>query len=152
MITKIETIELPGFYVAGIKLRTTNQGGQSQTDIGELWARFMSEDVLLQIPNRISDDIYSVYTEYESDHTGAYTAVLGCVVSSIPEGFTCIDIYPGKYHVNWVEGKLPDSIMEAWRQIWNNSTDRKYTADFEVYSANAKSFEETEVKIYLAVN
>ena len=149
MITKVETVSLPEFYIAGITIRTSNQNGQSQQDIGALWARFMGEGLIQKIAGRLSDDIYSVYTDYESDHNGAYTVVLGCRVDAShtqPPDFTCITIPPGKYEVNTVEGEMPASIMKAWQQIWDKTTNRKYTADFEVYGA------EKGVKIYLAVH
>ena len=148
MIAKIETVSVSEFYVAGITIRTSNQNGQSQRDIGALWARFMGEGLIQKIPGRLSDDIYSVYTDYESDHDGAYTVVLGCKVDApptLPPDFTCITVRPGKYQVNTVEGDMPVSIMEAWQQIWDTATNRKYTADFEVYDA------ENGAKIYLAV-
>jgi predicted transcriptional regulator YdeE len=155
MIAKTEIIELDEFLIAGISVRTTNQNRQSQKDIGGLWTRFMNENLQLQIHNRTSDDIYCVYTDYETDHTGFYTAVLGCKVNSltqIPADFVSLTIVPDKYQVYFLTGKFPENIAEAWRFIWDNITDRKYTADFDLYSANAKSFEETEVKIFLAVN
>jgi predicted transcriptional regulator YdeE len=155
MIAKIEIIELNEFSIAGISVRTTNQNGQSQKDIGGLWTRFTNENLKLQIQNRTSDDIYCVYTDYETDHTGFYTAILGCKVNSltqIPDDFVSLTIMPSKYQVYFLEGKFPQNIGEAWRHIWDNAIDRKYTADFDLYNANAKSFEETEVKIYLAVN
>jgi len=149
MIAKIETVSLPEFCVAGISIRTTNQNGQSQTDIGALWARFMDEGIVQKIPARLSDDIYSVYTAYESDHNGYYTVVLGCKVNPapiLPPDFIFITIPPGNYRVNTVEGDLPASIMDAWQEIWGTSINRKYTADFEVYSA------ENSVKIHLAID
>jgi len=154
MISKIELSEQKGFYVTGISLRTTNQNGQSQIDIVNLWTKFMQENLLQQIETRVSDDIYCVYTDYETDHTGFYTAILGCKVNSsgnVFEGFVSIIIQPGNYQVYYLEGEFPANVGEAWAQIWNSTVDRKYTADFDLYSANAKSFEETEVKIYLAL-
>ncbi|TWI96761.1 putative transcriptional regulator YdeE [Mucilaginibacter frigoritolerans] len=155
MITKIELTNLTGFYVTGIAVRTTNQNNQSQKDIGDLWARFMADDVMSQINSRISDDIYSVYTDYETDHTGFYTTILGCKVVAtdhIPEGFASIFIPADNYHVYYLEGKFPNKIGEAWQHIWQNANNRKYTADFDLYTFDAESFEETEAKIYLAVN
>jgi predicted transcriptional regulator YdeE len=154
MITKTEIIERAGFYLTGISVRTTNQNGQSQTDIGGLWTKFMTENLMHQIHDRASDDIYCLYTDYETDHTGFYTTVLGCKVNSplnIPAGFTGITIPAGKYLEYTLGGKFPENVHAAWHEIWNSEAERKYTVDFDLYSANAKSFEQTEVKIYLAV-
>jgi len=154
MIVKTETTEQPSFYLVGLAIRTTNQNGQSQQDIGGLWGRIMQQNLLQKIEGKVSDDTYCVYTDYETDYTGAYTCIIGFKVSSlddIPEGFTGITIAAGKYEVYYLEGKFPDKVHLAWREIWASDVSRAYTADFDLYSANAKSFEETEVKIYLAV-
>ena len=154
MIAKIEETELPAFYAAGITVRTINQNGQSRKDLMALWTRFMSDNILPQINDRAVDDIYCFYTDYESDHTGYYTALLGCKVNSlenIDEGFSGLSVPAGKYQVYLLAGDPLHSILDAWQEIWESDANRAYTADFDLYTANAKSFEETEVKIYLAV-
>ena len=154
MIAKTEISRQNQFYLTGISVRTTNQNGQSQKDIGGLWTKFTTEELIRQIKDRVSDDMYCVYTDYETDHTGPYTAVLGCKVSSldnIPGGFTGITIPADKYQVYYLEGRFPANIGEAWQQIWASDIDRKYTADYDFYKADPKSFEETEARIYLAV-
>jgi len=123
-------------------------------DIGDLWTRFMGENLAQQIGNKISDDVYCVYTEYETDHTGYYTAVLGCAVNSLDEilnDFTNATIPAGTYKIYSLAGKFPDNISEAWRQIWGEAIARAYTADFDLYTADPKRFEETEAKIYIAI-
>jgi len=155
MIVKTEIIEQPEFNLTGIAIRTTNQNGQSAQDIGGLWGRIMRDSLLDKIEEKISGDTYCVHTDYESDYTGAYTAIIGCKVNllaDIPEGFTTITIAAGKYQVYTLAGKFPENVHEAWVEIWNSNVNRKYTADFDLYGANAKSFEETEVKIYLAIS
>jgi predicted transcriptional regulator YdeE len=75
--------------VIGIEVRTTNENEQAAKDIPVLWEKFMKENVLNNIPNKIDNTIYSIYTEYEKDHTKPYTTLLGCKVESlenIPEG------------------------------------------------------------------
>ena len=154
MITKIETIELPEFYASGITVRTINQNGQSKEDMMALWTQFMADNLIQQIDNKASADIYCFYTDYESDHTGYYTALLGCKVNSLAhlrDGFSGITVPAGEYQVYSLGGKFPENVRLAWQEIWNADAKRAYTADFDLYSAGAKSFEETEVKIYLAV-
>src|SRR5882762_884665 len=113
MIAKTEITDQNQFFIAGISVRTTNRDGQSAKDIGGLWTRFMNENLLAQITNRISDDTYCVYTDYETDHNGPYTAILGCKVSlidNVPEGFTGITIPADKYLVYYLEGQFPTNI------------------------------------------
>ena len=155
MISKIELADLEPFYVTGIAVRTTNQNGQAQKDIGALWNMFMNNDVMAQIDSRASDDIYCLYTDYETDHTGPYTAVLGCRVNSpdkVPADLVAVAIPQGYYQVYSLAGEFPENVGRAWQQIWKTAGSRAYTVDFDLYNAEAaESFKETEAKIYLAV-
>jgi len=154
MIVKTETIAFDEFHVTGIHVRTINNG-QSRQDMMALWDKFQNENVYWQIENKASDDIYCVYTDYESDYTGYYTAVLGCKVISLallPEGFKSILVPEGKYCIYHLAGKCPANVLNAWDQIWNSNIERKYTADFDLYTSNVKNFEDSEVKIYVAVS
>jgi predicted transcriptional regulator YdeE len=149
-----ERVNLPDFFVVGIAVITTNQDEQSAKDIGSLWTRFTTEDMAGQIAGKLSDDIYCVYTDYESDHTGRYTAVLGCIVESADSMQDCFFtalISAGDFHIYKPQGKFPESVANTWRQIWQTPIDRKYSADYDRYKAGAKSFEETEVEVYLSV-
>ena len=153
MIVKTEITESDEFYIAGISVRTINNG-QAGKDMKALWDRFTNDRVYLQVENKVSDDIYCVYTDYETDHTGYYTAVLGYKVNSlarVPDGLTGINIPSDKYCVYSLAGKCPGNVLDAWQEIWNSEAERKYTADFDQYRPNAKSFEDSEVKIYLAI-
>ncbi len=73
----MENIHSKGFFLQGISVRTTNQNGQAAKDIGELWGRFMADNVQEKIEDRITDSIYCHYTHYESENTGPYTDFLG---------------------------------------------------------------------------
>src|SRR5690606_36497382 len=94
----IETI--PTFHVIGISVRTTNENGQAMQDIPALWTRFVEEQVATQIPGKINEDLYCIYTDYEKDHTRPYTTLLGCRVTSleqIPKGMTGKTFTEGNY-------------------------------------------------------
>ncbi|HEY9000170.1 MAG TPA: effector binding domain-containing protein [Mucilaginibacter sp.] len=140
-----------GIFVTGIAVRTTNQDGRSQTDIGNLWTKFMSANMAGQITARLSDDIYCVYTDYENDHTGWYTAVLGCRIESPDDSdgmFTAL-IPKGSYRLYKPSGKFPECVTNAWREIWKDCPSRSYIADYDLYKAGASSFETTETEIYV---
>ena len=132
-----EQIINPGIFVAGIAVRTTNQDSRSQTDIGNLWSKFMSENIAGQIAARLSDDIYCVYTDYENDHTGWYTTVLGCRIESPHDSggmFTAL-IPKGSYRLYKPEGEVPGCVINTWRQIWTDCRGRNYIADYDLYSS-----------------
>jgi len=151
--TQFENKNLPGFLVTGISVRTTNKDGQSNKDIGDLWTRFMAEGIAGQIPEKLSDDVYCVYTDYESDYMGWYTAVIGCGVSEAVavDGLFTAMIPAGNYRVYKPEGEFPASVANTWMQIWEDGAGRAYIADYDLYKAGAKSFEETETEIFVGI-
>lgn len=142
------------FKIIGIAIRTTNKNNQGAKDIGELFNRFLSDNKMIEIPNRLSDEIYSVYTDYETDHTGYYTTLLGCKVSSlsnIPDGMVGRFIDGGLYSLFIAKGDLTTGVVaEKWREIWSSGIKRAYTADFEIYGEKAQNPRNAEVDIYIA--
>ena len=149
------TKTLDAFHVIGAYVRTTNVNNKALKDIGELFGKFVSENILEKIPSKISDDIYCVYTDYESDFNGPYTAVVGCKVSTltdIPTGLTGITIPESKYQVYKSTGKLSVSLARTWEGIWNSDLNRRYSADFDIYGEKVKDFEDAEVETYVAIH
>ncbi|TSD67129.1 AraC family transcriptional regulator [Inquilinus sp. KBS0705] len=150
-----QTEYLPLFYIAGLAVRTINADGQAGRDIGSLWQRFTRENLAQKLEDRQGNELYCVYTNYESDHNDYYTAILGCKVSSIeylPEGFTGKAIPASKYEVFVPEGDFPANIGATWQYIWQSDINRLYTADFDVYDTEGKDFNKIESKVYVAVN
>jgi predicted transcriptional regulator YdeE len=151
MKTNLET-----FYIIGLSVRTSNENNQAATDIPALWERFTAEGISSKVTNKLSEEIYSLYTDYEKDHTKPYTTVLGYKVkdlNAIPEGLTGA-IVPGKnFEVFTAFGKLSDGIVyKQWIDIWNMPLNRAYSGDFEIYGAKAQNPEQAEVDIYIALN
>ncbi|QCX01493.1 AraC family transcriptional regulator [Aggregatimonas sangjinii] len=151
----MQTTEIKPFHVIGISVRTTNENGQAASDIGSLWERFMTEGILQKIPHRINDDILSIYTNYESDHTRPYDTILGCKVSSldrIPDGMVGQTFVGGTFAKFNAKGNVTEgAVYRTWVNIWNTNLNRLYTADFEVYGKKASNRSNAEVTIYVAV-
>ena len=146
---------MDAFKIMGISTRTINKNGQAQTDINNLWNTWFTDNIASRIPNKISEDIYNMYTDYESDENGYYTTILGYVVTSldsIPEGLVGKEIPKLKYKEFISKGKLPDCVIDTWKHIWNLKYDRSYSADFDVYHYNNMNPENAEVKTYLSIN
>lgn len=148
-------MKLQEFYIIGINVRTTNQNGQSSQDIPKLWQKFLSENTLEKIPNKLDSSIYSVYTDYEGDFTQPYTTILGCKVSTldeIPKGMIGKKIAGGQFKKYTAKGDLTQgAVFKEWTKIWGSGLKRKYTADFEVYGQKAQNPKDAEVDIYIAV-
>ncbi len=152
-----EEIKLDAFAIVGISVRTTNQNYQSQGDIAKLWEVFFRNAYLQQLlPNKVSDDVYCIYTDYESDYTGEYTTLIGYKVSTI-EGIptnlslTITEIPESNYYKYISKGELPYVVGKTWAHIWQSDIDRRYLADFDVYGAEAKDPQNAKITTYLSV-
>lgn len=145
------------FYIIGISTKTKNENGQSAKDIEALWGRFWGEEIQNQIPNKVSNDIYAVYTDYETDFTGPYTTVVGLPVSSlenIPKGFVGITIETAVYQKFTSKGKMPGAVFNTWLEIWGNkelNLRRAYKADFTVHGQKYYDGDNAEVETYISV-
>ena len=152
----MKKVTIAPFNVIGIAVRTTNENGQSGEDIGQLWGKFMSEGIAAQIPNKMDESVFSIYTNYESDHTKPYDTILGCKVSSldeIPEGMVGQAFEGGTYGKFVSKGDLTKGVVfGTWTEIWKQDLDRVFTADFEVYGERAQNPTDAEVDVLIALN
>ncbi|MCS4300794.1 GyrI-like domain-containing protein [Chryseobacterium sp. BIGb0232] len=151
----MDNVKIEPFKVIGIEVRTTNENEQAAKDIPVLWEQFMKENVLNNIPNKIDNIIYSIYTEYEKDHTKPYTTLLGCKVESldhIPEGMVGKSFDGGDYVKFSPKGNLAEGlVINEWFKIWDMDLGRTFTADFEMYGEKAQNPSDAEVDILIAV-
>lgn len=145
------------FYVVGIATRTTNKNGQSAKDIENLWGKFWGEEIQKQIPNKVSDAIYAVYTDYETDFTGAYTTIVGLAVTSldnIPAGFVGLTIEASGYQKFVSKGKMPEAIVTTWFEIWGDTelnSKRAYKADFTIHGPKYYDGDKAEVETFISI-
>jgi predicted transcriptional regulator YdeE len=129
-------LHLDKFTIIGLTVRTTNQGGQSQKDISDLYGRFFSNQFADKIPGKISADLICAYTQYESDMNGPYTVMLGFKVSDnvkAPEGLEMIIIPAMNYQVFTSTDARPETVVQTWMKIWQSEIPRAYQTDFDIY-------------------
>ena len=154
MEPKLTTSE--AIKVIGIEVGTTNQleMNPATAKIPGLYARYYQDHIAEKIPHKKKDgSMLGVYTNYESDHTGAYTLVIGVPVTSldaIPAQMTGVTIPAGKYLVFQARGPMPQALIETWTTIWNYfpghpGYKRAYTTDYEIHRG------EDSADIYVAV-
>lgn len=126
--------------IVGIELRTTNE--KAFETIPLFWTKFYQEQTLARIPNKQSDDVFAVYTNFEhegKDNEGVYSMIIGAQVTGVdilPEGLVSTVIPCSKRAVFAVEGG-PEKVGEAWMETWK-MTDLKKTfiADYEHYPSS----------------
>ena len=149
-----DTVSLDAFDVVGISVRTSNQDGQSKKHISQLWQQFYGRNIMSAISDRESNDIYCIYTGYESDAMGPYTCMVGCKVdrsSATPEGLHRLTIPGGKYQRYISTGKIPEAVLNTWLEIWQSGVNRKYGVDFDVYGQEAQDHAHGRVETFLSV-
>ncbi|MBT28611.1 MAG: AraC family transcriptional regulator [Thalassobius sp.] len=151
----MQNVKIEPFNLIGIAVKTTNENNLAAQEIAELWQKFMGENLLHKIPNKVDNTIYSLYTEYEGDHTQPYTAVLGCKVDNleeVPEGMVGKNFDGGNYVKLSAKGDLSKGlIVNEWTKIWQMDLDRAFTADFEVFGEKAQNPNNAEVDFLIAI-
>ena len=141
-----ELVHLPSSTVVGIEVRTTNaaEANPATARIGALWKRFYSEGVAAKVPSPAHPSrVYGVYRDYESDHRGPYTLLVGCPVSKkgeVPQGLVAATIPEADYLVFTAKGPMPKALIETWGVIWRHfgapgERPRAFTTDFEVHDS-----------------
>ncbi len=144
-------ISLPAFTIVGVSARVSNDRPQ---EIGQLWQQFYAQGVAAKIPNKKSENIYSVYIDYEGDHTRPYTIVIGYEVnnvSSLSAGLVSKIVPAAKYAVIPANGKQPDSVIAAWQQVWSSDLQRTYSGDFDRYVSKGPDPSDQDVNVYVAI-
>lgn len=120
--------------IKGKKIRTNNA---TLEGVMELWQEIMT----LQL----TGDLYAIYSNYESNHLGAYDLLIGTESNALPDA---IELAECEYMEFPVEGSGIECVAKAWQTIWANSElDRKraYLTDYERYRADGS------VSIYLSM-
>lgn len=151
----MEFLKLESFTVVGIAVKTSNENGQSANDIKMLWDRFINENIADRIPNKISNEFYSIYIDNEGDHTQPYLTIIGCKVSdvtNIPNGMIAKTVEGGSYAKIACSGDITKgSVYNDWLKIWALNLDRNFKADFEIYGEDAQNPTDAKYDIYVGV-
>jgi predicted transcriptional regulator YdeE len=135
-----EEVTIEGFSVVGVSIRTTNKDDQSERDIRKLRMEFLLNNIADDIHNRVSDDIYCIYVDFDGKKDGEYTAILGYRVSNTNDDtgeYAYGEVAGGKYYKFVSEGEVPQCARPTWEYIWNSDINRKYLTDFDVFGETA---------------
>ena len=150
-----------GFYIAGLTARTNNAHEMSgKGKIGNVWQEFLQPNLVAKIPNKIGVDLIAVYTEYETDHTGHYTYLLGIPIlsnESLPSTLTFKHIPAGRYAV-FTSGRGPvqQIVPEIWQRILSMSPEelggtRAFQTDYEMYDQRAADPADAQIDVYIGL-
>jgi predicted transcriptional regulator YdeE len=142
-------------HIVGIELRTSNDNGRAFVEIPPFWEQFLKNNYAAQIPDKLDEDIYAVYTHFENEgknNRGLYSLIIGCAVkrnTEPPKGFSAVTIPSGQYRVFSVEGGRPDKVGLAWQDIWaipeNQKQNWRFSCEFERYRTSG------EIDIFIGI-
>ncbi|MFG3440828.1 GyrI-like domain-containing protein [Nonomuraea sp. NPDC047897] len=140
--------------VVGFVVRTTNADelDPARARLPALWQRAGAPGAFAHVPGRMDEHLYAVLTDYESDHYGAYTQIVGIGVRTaprLPEGMVAVRVPAAKAFRVAARGPMPQAIVEAWQQVWKHTESggappRAFTTDLEVHHPDG-------VDLYIAV-
>jgi len=136
-------VERPEMLVVGYAVRTSPaiEADPSRAQLPALWRRAGAPGAFAHVPARVDENLYAVLTDYESDHRGAYTQVVGIAVHTaarLPEGMVAVRV-PGVPVMKLeARGPMPQALIDAWQQVWKHtesgaSPARAFTTDLEVH-------------------
>lgn len=154
-------VSMPGFTVAGMAVRTTNEAEKSgDGKIPQLWKTYGEERIWETIPHQIgSEYTYGVYSDYENGADGLYNMMVGVEVNDLeqlPDHLTGSAIPAASYAVFTSNvGPLSQIVPELWQHIWQwfaaSSVKRSFTYDFERYDARSANPGQAQMEIYIAI-
>jgi predicted transcriptional regulator YdeE len=162
-LMNIINLESPKFLV-GLEIRTKNSDEFSANGkIPKLWEIFYQDSINEKIKDKISENIYAIYSNYQSDHTGEYDYFIGYEVQNTKtymndDKLIIKEINPGRYSVVTTEkGSVQKVIPAAWEKILKMSPSelggkRLFRTDYEIYTPEMKDSNGTIFKIYLGIN
>jgi predicted transcriptional regulator YdeE len=136
-------VDRPEVLVVGYAVRTTNaaEADPSRALLPGLWGRAGSPGAFAHVPARVDENLYAVLTDYENDHHGAYTQVVGIGVHTaarLPEGMVAVRV-PGVLSMKLeARGPMPSALIERWQEVWKHTDSgtappRAFTTDVEVH-------------------
>ena len=149
------------FLVAGYALRTNNADEISgHGKIGELWRRFVQQNLGSTIPHRTDSSMIALYSDYSSNEKGEFTYLLGARVSSVrglSAKLSYRKIAPGEYVVFTTRlGPVVEVLPEEWNTIWKCRPDqlgggRAFITDYEVYDQRSANPMKAQIDIHIGL-
>jgi len=145
-----------GFFVAGYEIRTSNaaEANPRTAQFPALWEKIERGELEALIPKRLAKSKpFAVYYNYEDDHQGSYSLLVGYQVigqDDVPMGLSGLKVPAGRYLMFTAEGPEPVSLGQAWGHInhyfkHSGAPPRAYTFDYEILENTQR------VSIFVAV-
>ncbi len=151
-------ISKESFRIIGVELKTTTHDGKNLVEIPQFWEKVIEEGQIAKIPDKkFQDTVLGICMDFES--SGSFSYIIGSEVNgteNTPADMVCRTIPAGKYAVFTARGKMPFSIQETFKYVYqewlpNSEYRRANSADFELYDERCHDAENAEVDIYVPI-
>lgn len=145
-----EIVTLEAKHIAGITAQTNNFAPDCGAVIGGLWERFY-QDAFGAIPNKANTSSIALYHHYVSDEKSDYDITIGCetTAKALPKELDTYIIPSGKYAKFTIKGHVQTAVHDFWQNLWLLPLNRRFEADFEVYTGD--DMENMQIEIYIGL-
>lgn len=151
----------PAVTLIGVTTRTTNAQEMGANGLlSSLWDSYFASGISERAQVNNGHLIYALYTDYESDASGAYTVLIGHeradAQAELPYGLEQATVPEAKFMVfKTKKGPVYEVVAQAWGEIWaffeHSSIERTYGGDYELYDGRTFDPANAEVDIYIAI-
>ncbi|PZD93091.1 AraC family transcriptional regulator [Paenibacillus sambharensis] len=161
-------VERASLTLIGLSARTTNaEEAAGSGRLPQLWQQYLESG---QLGGAAVDNphlVYALYTDYESDASGAYTVLIGHesseLLQELPKetaslpALARVSVPSGSYmEFTTRKGPIWEVTAEAWQDIWSyfNQSEveqRTYAGDYELYDFSKWTPDEAVVSIYIGI-
>ena len=157
---KVQIVEKETMHFIGLTAKTNMAMEDSLGIISQLWGKAMQQGIMMVIPNKVSNNMYGLYYNYDFGEAQSFTVMVACQVSSldsIPNGMAGYSIPASRFAVfTTPKGNMIQVVKDGWKHIWEkwmaeNPGLWSNTCDLEEYDETAMDMEAAVVKIYVAL-
>lgn len=127
--------------IVGVELRTNNN--EATQTVPAFWKKFYEENLLTQLTDKESVDLYAVYTNYADagySSEGQYSLIIGVTADEFTkdsEGLAQAVLPQQEYIVFSVNDNKEENVDKTWQAILKNKIiERTFDVDYECYRSN----------------
>lgn len=145
---------IDAFDVVGLSAVIKDRDAGAE-QINTLWEKFFSKSIGQDVPNRMDEVIYAVYSDYEGDHTKPYRLTIGYKVEgslTYKSHLHHVRVQEADYALMGAAGEQPKALIETWTAVWQSDLERRFETDFEVYGQRFFEAGVHEVLVAIGVN
>lgn len=142
----MKLVDRDELLIEGYAVRSSNaaEADPTRAQLPGLWQRARMPTAFAGVSGRLDDRLYAVLTDYESDHRGSFTQIVGVAVADLvdlPEGLVAVRVPAARCLLLPARGPMPQALIAAWHRAWRHTDSgatpaRSFTTDLEIHHAD----------------